>query len=658
MESFAQETYNAFNRPPAIPQNVPDLEIFTRPEIRKGCLWDVQLRFKPEFVKRLQLSHILTDKPRNPNDNSVYLSLKIRSKLIKPVRELPFSKVAQIVASEGTALYFNDFSAVTLKVKFTARPRAVFHKHSDMMILLVYIKRGEQVLTFGEVELIFRGGTGSAHSAETRKAGRDVPPNPQPVSNPAPLLPPSFTATPTNFPSPPTVNCSLSSPPNSFPSTLNSFSSPPNSFSSPPNSFSSPPNSFSSAPNSFSPPPNSFSSPPNSFSSAPNSFSSPAPAANSFFSPNSFSSPSPVANSFSSATVTNSALSTPVTQPPLPVQEAAPTPVRFVPVPDLSRTFQSEYPVLEFEDFNSHELCNDFIQNKGDALLSAAGFGSQHTFDDLLNPDNDFSNGLWAEHLFEEYESLPPSFASNSIQTSGATNNPGQNTTSENNNTNHYPSPPAENQEDHENQENPEFTVVYGKRRSACTHCGSECNCYRGSGGPCSNCGCFPAVHQNLDDPQSLKRKRTSSFGNGGLEKKPKYLLEIEHFRKLFFDSLRHMTLHQISAVTARAPVPVFVKDMNLTYIYINSTFLTFMMDIAHTHTHSLHVLNQDISHILDQTDAANVTRQEKFLMEQEEGTTKIFDVTVRREVYCVMKQCVTLPDGNKVIIGVIISNP
>lgn len=106
---------NNIMNPPAT-----DFDIYTRPEIRKGCLWDIQLRFNPEFVKKHQLSHIHVEKPRGAIDSTVYLCLKIRSKLIKPVRELPFTKVAQTVTSEGDVLYFNDFSAVTLKVCFYA----------------------------------------------------------------------------------------------------------------------------------------------------------------------------------------------------------------------------------------------------------------------------------------------------------------------------------------------------------------------------------------------------------------------------------------------------------------------------------------------------------------------------------------------------------
>lgn len=149
------------------------LQIYARPEIRKGCVWDIQLKFSPELIKLHNLRNIYVEKPRGGRAVP-FLCLKVRSKLIKPIRELGLCKVATIL-NEDEFLGFNEYSAITLKVRFTARPRAVFHKHSDMMILLVAVKRGDQVLCQDEFELIFRGGTGSVHSADSRKAlGREI----------------------------------------------------------------------------------------------------------------------------------------------------------------------------------------------------------------------------------------------------------------------------------------------------------------------------------------------------------------------------------------------------------------------------------------------------------------------------------------------------
>lgn len=69
-------------------------------------------------------------------------------------------------------------------------------------------------------------------------------------------------------------------------------------------------------------------------------------------------------------------------------------------------------------------------------------------------------------------------------------------------------------------------------------------------------------------------------------------------------------------------------------------------------------VLNSHVSSILDQGDAAGIMKQEQFLMEHEEGTVKTFDVPIKREIYRVMKQWVRLPDGKRVIIGIVVSQP
>lgn len=133
---------------------------------------------------------------------------------------------------------------------------------------------------------------------------------------------------------------------------------------------------------------------------------------------------------------------------------------------------------------------------------------------------------------------------------------------------------------------NAEFTVVFGKRRGACTVCVSECSSYKGTGGPCNECGCYPTAHLNLDEPRmaSRKRRRTSEVGfemeeDDSPVKRPKYLLEVKYYQKLFFSCLQFMTLPQISAVCSRAPVPIFVK-VRLTFPS-NFPTLTFL-DFSH----------------------------------------------------------------------------
>jgi hypothetical protein len=116
------------------------------------------------------LRHIYLEKPRAGNSaRCPYLCLKVRSKLKVPVEELPLTKVAKI-ENDSDYLTLNEFSTITLKVRFTTRPRVVFQKQSDMMILIVSLKRGDQPICSDESELIFRGGTGSIHSADSRKS--------------------------------------------------------------------------------------------------------------------------------------------------------------------------------------------------------------------------------------------------------------------------------------------------------------------------------------------------------------------------------------------------------------------------------------------------------------------------------------------------------
>lgn len=78
------------------------------------------------------------------------------------------------------------------QTRFTARPRAVFHKHADVMILVAHLKIGDRVICsdtvrilftlvtishFVQLELVFRGGTGSIHGAENRGRASPVMPS-------------------------------------------------------------------------------------------------------------------------------------------------------------------------------------------------------------------------------------------------------------------------------------------------------------------------------------------------------------------------------------------------------------------------------------------------------------------------------------------------
>lgn len=466
------ETYtvreNPHNHHQAMPSGIPtaDLEIYTRPEIRKGCLWDIQLRFNPDFVQKHQLSHIFVEKPRSATENTTFLCLKVRSKLIKPIRELPFTKVAHTVPTDGDVLFINDFSTATLKVKFTARPRAVFHKHSDMMILLVSIKKGDKILATSEAELIFRGGTGSAHSAETRKSFTPQPPQHQHLAQGAILTTFSYTTPLTKRP------------------------------------------------------------------------------------------PSPPAAPH---------VPRPMLQHQLPQTPTSPTST----MPKSSSATPSPTPVIELEDYDSHQFCNDFLQNKGDTLLNNTFGTTPGTFDEILRDSDvhEFGNNVWADNIFSDFDTF-----------------------SEKSQQQHQPQSQLQTQQQAPNPlsgGSSEFSVVYGKRRGACLKCTSECSHYRGTGGPCSECGCFPAMHVNIDEKNKYRKRKRMDYDDGTerSDKKPRYLLETKFYQKLFFNCLQYMSLQQISKVTAHAPVPLFVKVL---FFFFKGTHFIFRTPNLTTSTSTL----------------------------------------------------------------------
>lgn len=152
-----------------------DFVIQTRPEIRKGCVWDISLLFSLEALTKHKLKEIYLEKPRVQRESGAYLCLKVRSKLIQ--KEIGFGKVGELEHDRPFIEPNMSTGCATLKVKFMQRPRAVFHRHADVMVLVVALRScmSNEVLMTAEHELIFRGGTGSMHSAERKKAALPFP---------------------------------------------------------------------------------------------------------------------------------------------------------------------------------------------------------------------------------------------------------------------------------------------------------------------------------------------------------------------------------------------------------------------------------------------------------------------------------------------------
>eukprot|EP01126_Amoeba_proteus_P066725 TRINITY_DN9714_c0_g1_i1.p1 TRINITY_DN9714_c0_g1~~TRINITY_DN9714_c0_g1_i1.p1 ORF type:complete len:666 (+),score=118.68 TRINITY_DN9714_c0_g1_i1:2391-4388(+) len=629
------------------------LEIYTRPEIRKGCVWEILLRFSPDFVQQHSLKQIYVEKPRSGFANATYLCLKVRSKLIKPVRELPFIKVATVV-NEGESLSFNDLCTLTLKVRFTARPRAVFHKHSDMMILLVSVKKGDVVLATSEAELIFRGGTGSVHSAEIRKS---VTPRDSHIQLPPPLSqPPSVMMSPIIHQMERESTHTLCQP---LPLDSSTISIQQVQWSDPSQSPQVQPQVQTPAhvqlpvaqPQGLLEEKHQTQSQPHELLQEQNQ------------------------GRFQGSTQGQSQVQSqlqlllqPQVQSSLPLHdqqqqqhnthlslqkqlylqyEEQSVPLQTPWLYETDCRIRSDRPeegenlpyprMLELEEFSPTQFCHDFIENKGDVLLSSSvdGFGFTSGFEDLMlsNSDANYPHGLWAERLFED--SLDSGDAADNFSSSLGTSTSSSLSSSHREPTSsslsivqtsdpvvkkeellHCPSSTSnENlQNEHKQQQLPSstlpeqasspetkkneqtqqssdcltFTLVYGKRRGYCTRCEGECSFYKGSGGPCCECGCFPSQHVDLDVAHNKVnndrpptcdgvensnkhqlhdntwKKRSREMEDSELEelpqKRPRYLLEAKYFQKLFFNSLTYLTLPQISAICGRAPIPIFVK--------------------------------------------------------------------------------------------------
>lgn len=93
------------------------LVISTKPEIRKGCTWDVHFAIDTALLKEEGISKLyVLNAPKSKAERAPVLALTVRSKLIKPTLELAFTKVAKIV-SERDYLTPNSAGVVVLKAR-------------------------------------------------------------------------------------------------------------------------------------------------------------------------------------------------------------------------------------------------------------------------------------------------------------------------------------------------------------------------------------------------------------------------------------------------------------------------------------------------------------------------------------------------------------
>jgi hypothetical protein len=596
-------------------ESKPELMISTRPEIRKGCVWEVQLRFSADVIKKHGLKQIYIEKPKNSGAKEVaYLCLKVRSKLITPRRELAFRKVAEI-ENETEFLELNEFGVITLKVRFTQRPRAVFHKHADVMILMVNLKnsRTDQSITYDEHELIFRGGTGSQHSADNRKRQYLEVHQPDGASNEQQQQQ--------------QYNMQQGS------AQSNSYMDPPSSgLDSEVLNATELVTDFLTGQSGV----NLMHMQGHPFHSVNSLIASPTLGGMSLTSglddltPPSLASMDTLCNSFLSNTPSS--------------------------IASLTNGSASSSSFLSSNNTNITTSSAAFLSSNMSAQMSdSSAFGLDAS--DLLNASRSFfSSGTLLDCPSDTFAQLPstaPSMFSSSHSTTSSSSSASLSASTLP--TPAQPTTPSK------------FTVVFDKRRGGCTRCKAECEVYQGTGGSCNNCGCFPAMHLDVDKPaheQMCKKRKHEAVEEDDETsesetdqavpplKRRKYILETEFYQKLFFKSIAFMTLDELASLCNNAPIPLFVKDENSVYKYVNTSFCNFILDTVRKDN----IVNKRTNQVLSGHEADEVVKMDKYLMTRE-GKIMTFNVAVNRQEYRVIKLYTRLRDGMKVVVGAVVSS-
>lgn len=631
------------------------MQLSTRPEIRKGCVWEVQCTVSEPYA-----SSIKEFSPTKLNGTFPYLHLVVKSKLLKT--EIAFAKVGQLL-HEDKPFKIDKGNTVVLHIKFTARPRAVFQKHSDMMILVATIKKGEQTLCAGETELIFRGGTGSAHSADSRKGGPKGASGvsvgvggvglmqAQDASGLLMGLQGQGFPMMRGVPSPLGIKQEVGA--------MGGYAMPAHAF----------------------------------------------PHMNGAMLP-------PHLQPFPGVMGHPGSLN------------GLSNPLHFQ--PQSQYQFQMEQFCMtqlapRVEEFDSQELWNDFLQNKGSIDTSSI----HQSFEDLIKTDlwsesanfishphnNSASNNTNDDHLndnddigaLDQNESLVTRLENDANGKFGVNMSIVNNSNINENHGSGFAAgqndqlPPQsvkreDNQNSNNNVEEIEIEIVetlHERKDDGSNHKPASNNLLTNannsgidlkSAGDATNSNnsnnnhiphgeivtaelLKPNESMDGDDETARKRKydqlqdgRAHTNGqanntNGSLTKKSKH---DSTFQNMFFLCLHFMTLPQIAGVCSTSPLPIFVKNSNSVFIYINPAFCSFIMGVSGVDSVVLNKTGvQDV--LESREESSTVIDQDKWILTQEEGAIKTFQSIFNQKIYQVLKQWVTLPDGQRVIIGVII---
>lgn len=633
-----------------------DFCIQTRPEIRKGCVWDVSLLFSAAALHHHKLKEIYLEKPRVQRESGAYLCLKVRSKLIQ--KEIGFGKVAEL---EHDAPYIEPnpiTGAAVLKVKFTQRPRAVFHKHADVMVLVVSLRscHSNEILLSAEHELIFRGGTGSMHSADSRKKQS----SPQPFQNDFHLSNPRQDISQTQYDHSSTLNM------NRYPS-ANPVKPPISTILQTTRSHSSPYNLKPSTPSQNNrdkyinnqclrtigtavKQENNLTQTTNNQLHNPLAIQLPiiqAPIKTDHISSHSTSSDDDEEQDLLGLGGVNFGENHMEVQPLTleTIQEFQ------LGLQEHQSSLNPRYTIGSTnDDFNfvSSALCSSNGNNEDSSMSDfddtkeleawAKSYGVDTS---LLNPSNEMNLSNYTNDLMPS--SILNDQSSRTIQAPLYQDNTPDFTTSQ-----------KESDEvtfGHETQtltdSNTELPGAMTRSRSARIQSDVPVSKKRKYSGDVED-GPMMKIHKSSE---SYCQNQTSMSDILTPSATGSHSFEDKVFQKLFFRSLAFLNLEELKALAQTAPLPIFVKDENGSYLIANSAFCSFVYDESWDA-----IANRSADQLLEKDESDKITRADAYIMARE-GNIGTFYLSVKHQDYKVMKLFTKLRDGDqKVVVGAVVT--
>jgi len=160
------------------------------------------------------------------------------------------------------------------------------------------------------------------------------------------------------------------------------------------------------------------------------------------------------------------------------------------------------------------------------------------------------------------------------------------------------------------------------------------------------------ALYEKSKYPNSSRYNNNSINSDSTVQKKQRREND-PGFQHLFFTCLSNMGLPNISAVCATAQTPVVINNLQSEIVYANPAFNAFLAEVAEVANEFPDL--KEVQSVFDSLVADRSSAHDKYILSQEEKSMNTSADIITKSPCLFVKQWANLPDGQTVIIGLIV---